>query len=56
MRASKIKTSNPKGNDRSPKSNVKSHLKKKHANGPWKPEAQNRTRPNFYAYPDYQQL
>ena len=28
----------------------------KHINGPWKPEAQNRTRPSFYACPGYQQL
>ena len=35
---------------------VKSHLKKKTVNGPWKPEAQNRTLPSFYACPGYQQL
>ena len=28
----------------------------KHINGPWKPEAWNRTRPSFYACPGYQQL
>ena len=28
----------------------------KHVNGPWKPEARNRNRPNFYACPGYQQL
>ena len=28
----------------------------KHINGPWKPEARNRTRPSFYACPGYQQL
>ena len=33
---------------------VKSHFKK-HINGPWIPEAQNR-RPSFYACPGYQQL
>ena len=51
-------TSSPKGNDRSPESNVpRSNLiSKKHINGPWKPEAQNRTRPIFYACPGYQQL
>ena len=27
-----------------------------HINGLWKPEAQNRTRPSFYACPGYQQL
>ena len=32
-----------------------SHLKK-HINGPWKPEARNRTRPSFYARPGYQQF
>ena len=37
------KTSSPKGNDRSPESNVpRSNLvSKKHINGPWKPEARN---------------
>ena len=33
-----------------------SHLKKKkkkYINGPWKPEARNRTRPSFYACPGY---
>ena len=30
-----------------------SHFKK-HINGAWKPEARNRTRPNFYACPGYQ--
>ena len=34
---------------------VKSHFKKT-LNGPWKPEAQNRTLPSFYACPGYQQL
>ena len=34
---------------------VKSHFKK-HINGPWKPEARNLTRLNYYACPGYQQL
>ena len=50
-----VKTSSPKDNDRSPESNVpRSNLiSKKHINGPFKPEARNRTRPSFYAYPGY---
>ena len=38
------------------KPNLTSSYFKKHINGPWKPEARNRTRPNFYACPGYQQL
>ena len=51
-------TSSPKGNDHSPETSVpRSNLiLKKHINGPWKPEARNRTRPSFYACPGYQQL
>ena len=37
------------------KPNLTSSHFKKHINGPWKPEAQNRTRPSFYACPGYQQ-
>ena len=45
----------PKGNDHSPVqcAKVKSHFKK-HINGPWKPEARNRTRPSFNACSGYQ--
>ena len=51
------KSSSPKGNDRSPVqyAKVKSHFKK-HINGPWKPEARNRTRSSFNACLGYQQL
>ena len=51
-------TSSPKGNDRSPESNVprSNVISKKHINGPWKSEARNLTRPSFYACPGYQQL
>ena len=38
----------------SPKGKIS--FKKKHTNGPWKPKAQNGTRPSFCACPGYQQL
>ena len=50
-------TSSPKGNDCSPESNVpRSNLiSKKHINGPWKPEARNRTRPSHH-FPHYKSM
>ena len=51
------KTNSPKGNDCSPESSVpRSNLISKNINGPWKPEARNRTRPSFYACLGYLQL
>ena len=38
------------------KPNLTSSHFKQHINGPWKPEARNRTRSSFYACPGYQQV